>query len=153
MNNSDAAILRLIQADSSQSIAQLAAAVGLSNSACQRRIKALEEAGIIEGYAARLSARELGLGLHAFVEISLVGQSKDVLERFEAAARSFDDILECHLMAGSSDYLLRVAARDLDHFDAIHRNCLSRLPGVASMRSNFSIRAIKHWAGYPVRGH
>ena len=72
------------------------------------------------------------------------------MDRFEAAVRDFDDILDCHLMSGVGDYLLRVAATDLKQFDAIHRDCLSRLPGVASMRSSFQIRSIKRWTGYPI---
>lgn len=123
----------------------------MSTSACQRKIKQFEESGIVEGYSARLSPEGLGLTLHVFVEISLVGQSQDVLNKFEEAVARFDDILECHLMAGSADYLLRVAASDLKRFDEIHRECLSRLPGVSSMRSSFSIRTIKELRGYPIR--
>ncbi len=73
------------------------------------------------------------------------------MERFERAVADFDDILECHLMSGSADYILRVSARDLGHFDTIHRSCLSELPGVSAMRSSFAIRRIKSWRGYPVR--
>ena len=92
--------------------------------------------------------KQLGLNLHAFVEITLNSQSRDAMERFENAVGTFEDILECHLMSGAADYLLRVAASDLDHFDHIHRNCLSRLPGVSSMRSSFAIRQIKQMAPY-----
>lgn len=151
MTRNEEVLLAQLQRDSSRSIADLAAIAGMSSSACQRKIKAFEEAGLIEGYSARLNADALGLGLHVFVEISLVSQSREVLEKFELAAAGFDDILECHLMAGSADYLLRVAAADLPAFNAIHRDCLSRLPGVSSMRSSFSIRQIKAWRGYPVR--
>ena len=150
MNRADVALLEALQQDSSRSIADLAERVGMSASACHRRIKALEESGVIAGYAAQVDPRRLGLQLAAFVEITLTSQSREAMDRFEAAVQDFDDILECHLMSGAADYLLRVAATDLDQYDRIHRDCLARLPGVSSMRSSFAIRRIKEWRGYPV---
>ncbi len=150
MNRADVALLEALQQDSSRSIADLAERVGMSASACHRRIKALEEAGVITGYAAQVDPRRLGLQLAAFVEITLTSQSREAMDRFEAAVQDFDDILECHLMSGAADYLLRVSAADLDQYDRIHRDCLARLPGVSSMRSSFAIRRIKRWHGYPV---
>lgn len=150
MDRADTAIIVALQQDSSRSIAQLAELAGVSPSACHRRIRALEESGVVTGYRAQVDARRLGLKLQAFVEITLTGQNREAMDRFEAAVTDFDDILECHLMSGNADYLLRVAAADLDQFDHIHRDCLARLPGVASMRSSFSIRPIKRWTGYPV---
>ncbi len=150
MDRADTAIIVALQQDSSRSIAQLAELAGVSPSACHRRIRALEESGVVTGYRAQVDARRLGLKLQAFVEITLTGQNREAMDRFEAAVAEFDDILECHLMSGNADYLLRVAAADLDQFDHIHRDCLARLPGVASMRSSFSIRPIKRWTGYPV---
>ncbi|HCF25253.1 MAG TPA: AsnC family transcriptional regulator, partial [Novosphingobium sp.] len=108
--------------------------------------------GIVTGYAAQLDPQALGLKLQAFVEITLTSQSREAMERFERAVADFDEILDCHLMAGHADYLLRVAARDLEQYDRIHRDCLAALPGVSSMRSAFAIRRIKRWQGYPVRG-
>lgn len=110
----------------------------------------MEQSGVIAGYAARLDPRALGYQLQVYVEITLTSQSEESMERFERAAAEFEDILECRLMAGAADYQLRVAARDLTHFDVIHRTCLSRLPGVSSMRSSFVIRTTKAWSGYPV---
>lgn len=150
MDRADTAIINALQQDSSRSIAQLAELAGVSPSACHRRIRALEDSGVITGYRAQVDARRLGLKLQAFVEITLTGQNREAMDRFEAAVADFDDILECHLMSGNADYLLRVAAADLDQFDHIHRECLSRLPGVSAMRSSFSIRPIKRWTGYPV---
>ena len=148
MNPIDASLVHALQLDSSRSIADLAERLGLSSSACHRRMRALTNAGVIVGYQARIDPKQLGLNLHAFVEITLNSQSRDAMERFENAVGTFEDILECHLMSGAADYLLRVAASDLDHFDHIHRNCLSRLPGVSSMRSSFAIRQIKQMAPY-----
>lgn len=150
VDRADVAILEALQDDSSQSVAQLAHHAGVSASACHRRIKALEAAGIITGYAAQVDSGRLGLKLQAFVEITLTSQSREAMDRFETAVGDFDDILECHLMSGQADYLLRVAATDLEQYDRIHRDCLARLPGVSSMRSAFAIRRIKRWQGYPV---
>ena len=113
MDRFDIALLEALQADSRRSMADLGERIGLSASACHRRIKALEEAGLIAGYAARLDPKALGLDLQAFVEISLTSQSRETMDRFETAVADFPEILECHLMAGQADYLLRVAAADL----------------------------------------
>ena len=150
MDDIDRRILRALQRDSAPALADLAEAVGLSQSACHRRVKALEASGVIAGYGARLDPRRLGLALDVFVEISLTSQSQDSLEAFEAAVCRFEEILECHLTTGEADYILRVAARDMADYDAIHRMHLARLPGVASMKTIFSLRCIKPWLGYPV---
>ncbi|MEL6708058.1 MAG: Lrp/AsnC family transcriptional regulator [Pseudomonadota bacterium] len=150
MPHSDERLLRELQSDSNRSIAELAECVGMSSSAVHRRIRALEAEGAIEGYAARLNSRALGLRMQVFVEISLANQSQEAMDRFEAAALRFEEVLSCHLLSGDADYMLRIAARDLDHFDRIHRESLAKLPGVASMKSSFSIREVKPWAGYPV---
>ena len=150
MDRNDVPILEALQKDSSRSIAELAELAGVSPSACHRRIKALEAAGIVTGYAAQIDPHKLGLKLQAFVEITLTSQSREAMDRFEAAVQDMADILDCHLMSGSADYLLRVAAHDLEQYDRIHRDCLSRLPGVSAMRSAFAIRRIKRWQGYPV---
>lgn len=151
MDAVDVKLLNALQSDSSLSIAQMAEKFSLSLSACHRRIKALEKSGIISHYGARINPEKLGLSIIAFVDITLVSQSREAMDRFEAAVLEFDDILDCHLMTGSSDYLLRVAARDLKQYDRIHRDCLSRLPGVAAMRSSLQIRNIKPWSGYTIR--
>ncbi|MEZ5680750.1 MAG: Lrp/AsnC family transcriptional regulator [Erythrobacter sp.] len=150
MDRADRKLLEALQEDSTRSLAELADVVALSTSACHRRVRALEQSGIITGYGARLDPARLGLSLVVFVEITLTSQSSEGMAAFEAAVQDFDDILDCHLMSGAGDYLLRVAARDLEQFDRIHRECLSRLPGVAAMRSSFQIRSIKRWTGYPV---
>ncbi|MAC58816.1 MAG: AsnC family transcriptional regulator [Novosphingobium sp.] len=150
MDRADRALMEALQADSSRSVAELADLVNLSPSACHRRIKALEAQGLILGYAARVDARRLGLSVEVFVEITLNSQSREAMDRFERAVGDFDDIRECHLMSGGADYLLRVAAKDLDHFDSVHRDCLARLPGVSSMKTSFSLRRIKRFEGYSV---
>ncbi|SES04142.1 Lrp/AsnC family transcriptional regulator [Sphingobium sp. YR768] len=152
MDRFDVALLEALQTDSRRSMAELGEHIGLSASACHRRIKSLEDAGLIAGYAAQLDPETLGLTLHAFVEMSLTSQSRETMDRFEKAVADFPEILECHLMAGQADYLLRVAAADLKGFDAIHRDCLARLPGVSAIRTSFAIRRIRNWQGYRLRG-
>lgn len=152
MDRNDILLLQALQQDSSRSLAELAELAGVSSSACHRRIKALEASGVITGYAAQIDAPKLGLKLQAFVEITLTSQSRAAMDRFEDAVRDMDEVLDCHLMSGNADYLLRVAAADLEQYDRIHRDCLARLPGVSAMRSAFAIRRIKRWKGYPVRG-
>jgi len=151
MDEPDARILRALQRDSSRPIAELAAEVGLSPSACHRRVKLLEEAGVVTGYAARIDRAKLGFAVQVFVEITLSSQSQEALTAFEAAVTRFDEILECHLTTGQADYLLRVVARDVADYDNIHRNCLARLPGVSSMQTIFVLRSIREWKGYPIR--
>jgi len=151
MDQIDRSLVHALQNDSSRSIAELAEQAGTSTSGCHRRIKSLEAAGLIVGYSAVLDPYRLGLKLQAFVEITLNSQSREAMDRFEQAVGDFDDILECHLMSGNADYILRIAATDLEQFDRIHRECLARLPGVSSMRSSFSIRTIKRWRGYPTK--
>lgn len=150
MDTFDRRILSELQIDSNRPIMDIAAAVNLSLSACHRRIRNLEEKGVINGYAARLDKNKLGLEMDVFVEISLISQSQESLESFEKAVVTYNEILECHLTTGNADYIIRVAAKDVTDFDRIHRNCLAKLPHVASMRSTFTLRSIKPWAGYPI---
>ena len=145
-------ILLALQRDSRLAIAELAEAVGnLSPSACHRRVKLMEEAGIIASYAARLDRRALGLNMEVFVEVSLNSQSRKAFDDFEKAVVTRDEILECHLMAGGTDYLLRVVAVDLADYERIHRQYLSDLPHISRLKSNLAIRTVREWSGYPVR--
>lgn len=146
----DRHILSELQINSNRPIVDIAATVNLSLSACHRRIKNLEENGVIAGYAARLNKKALGLEMDVFVEISLISQSQESLEAFEKAVITYSEILECHLTTGNADYIIRVAAKDVTDFDRIHRHCLAKLPHVASMRSTFTLRSIKPWTGYPI---
>lgn len=146
----DRRLLRELQADSRRSVQVLGDAVGLSASACHRRIRALEDAGLVSGYSARLDAGRLGYTMQFFIEVGLTSQSESVLEAFEAAVQDIPEVLECHLMAGQSDYILRVICRDHEDFERLHRRLSARLPGVARIHSNLSIRMVKAGAGLPV---
>lgn len=151
MDSFDRRILKALQTNSSVSIAQLAERVGLSHSACHRRMRALEESGIITGYGARIDPARAGIGLNVLIDITLVSQSNEAMERFERAAAEFPDILECHLLSGTADYRLRTAARDMGDYDRIHRETLAKLPGVSTMHTSFVIRTVKIWQGYDLR--
>lgn len=146
----DRHILTLLQKDGRITNAELAQQVHLSASACHRRVQRLEEAGVIAGYVALLEPRALARHTTVFVEITLQGQADEVLEAFERAVARIPDVLECHLMAGSADYLLKVVAADTDDFAAIHRRHLARLPGVAQMHSSFALRTVLRSTAIPI---
>jgi Lrp/AsnC family leucine-responsive transcriptional regulator len=138
----DKAILSNLLIDGRQSQVDLAERVPLSPTAIARRIRALEEAGVIEGYQARLSRKALGLTMMVVVQISLKSQSEDLLAAFEKAAAAAPSIVSCLMMSGEDDYIITVLARDLADFERIHKEQLSRLPGVARLRSSFVLREV-----------
>ena len=146
----DKIILTELQRNAQRPIADLAAKAGLSASSCHRRVKLLEEAGTITGYTATLDRAALGLANEFFVEVSLAAQTEEAFERFEKAVQRVPEILECHLMSGQFDYLLRVAATDAADYERIHRSRISRLPGVQRIQSSLALRTVKGWAGYPI---
>lgn len=146
----DRRILALLQKEGRISNAELALRVHLSPSACHRRVQRLEETGVISGYVALLDARALRRQTTVFVEITLSGQADEVLDAFERAVAQIPDVLECHLMAGTADYLLKIVVEDTDDFARIHRQHLSRLPGVAQMHSSFALRTVFRTTAIPV---
>jgi Lrp/AsnC family transcriptional regulator, leucine-responsive regulatory protein len=150
MDATDKIILNQLQRQGNLPLADLAEKAGLSASSCHRRVKALEAQGVITGYNAALDRKALGLANEFFVEVSLTGQSEDTLEKFEKAVQRVPEILECHLMSGQFDYLLRVVAKDTEDYERIHRTKLSRLPGLQRIQSMLALRTIKDWGGYPV---
>ena len=150
MDETDRRILQALQREGRLTNAELAERVHLSASACHRRVQRLEAEGIIKGYVALLDARKVGRPTTVFVEITLSGQADEVLEAFERAVARVPDVLECHLMAGSADYLLKVVANDTEDFARIHRRSLARLPGVAQMQSSFALRTVRQTTALPV---
>jgi Lrp/AsnC family leucine-responsive transcriptional regulator len=124
--------------------------VNLSPSACHRRVQRLEAEGWIMGYVALVDPRKLGRPTTVFVEITLTGQTDEVLEAFERAVQRVPDVLECHLMAGTADYLLKVVAQDTEDFARIHRQHLARLPGVRQMQSSFALRTVFKTTALPL---
>ncbi len=138
----DKAILSALVRDGRLSQVELSERVPLSPTAVARRIKALEEAGVIEGYQARVNHHALGIHMTIFVEIALKSQNEELLASFEKAATAAPSIVSCHLMSGENDYLITVMARDLSDFERIHKEQLSRLPGVVRLKSSFSLREV-----------
>lgn len=146
----DRRILRALQRNGRMSNAELSEDVNLSPSACHRRVQRMEKDGHIRAYVALLDARKLGVATTVFVEITLSGQADEVLDAFEKAVARIPDVLECHLMAGSADYLLKVVAEDSEDFARIHRQYLARLPGVQGMQSSFALRTVRQTTALPV---
>ncbi|MCB1406606.1 MAG: Lrp/AsnC family transcriptional regulator [Rhodobacteraceae bacterium] len=138
----DRRILMVLQREGRISNADLSERVSLSPSACHRRVQRLEADGFIAAYVAILDARKIGKPATVYVEITLNSQSDEVLDAFERGITRIPDVLECHLMAGSADFLLKLMVEDTEDFARIHRQYLSRLPGVARMQSSFALRTV-----------
>ena len=137
----DRRIIRALRRDGRMSNVELAREVGLSPSACLRRVQALETGGVIRGYTA-IVADDATDAMVVIVQITLDRQSEESLNRFEEAVRKHPEIRECFLMTGIADYLLRAEARNAAHYEVIHKEILSRLPGVARIQSSFAIRSV-----------
>ena len=139
-----------MQADGRIANATLAERVGLSESACLRRVRVLEEQRIIERYTAVLSAAELGLSVGFMIRITLKAQTDRDLRTFEEAVGRIPEVVECHLLTGEADYVLRVVARDAADFERLHSKVLTKLPGVARVDSSLVLRTVVRAAGLPV---
>jgi len=150
MDATDTRILTELQRNGRASAAEIGERVNLSLSAVHRRIKMLEESGAIRRYAAVLDPKALGYSHDFFVEVALQSQSADTMEAFEKAVRASPDIVECHLMTGAFDYLLRIATRGPEDYERVHRHALSALPGVMRMQSSLVLKTVRPWEGYPV---
>lgn len=150
IDETDRRILRALQKNGRLTNAQLSDVVHLSPSACHRRVQHLEKTGFIRDYVALVDPRKVERPATAFVEITLSGQADEVLDAFEREVAKIPDVLECHLMAGTADYLLKVVAFDTEHFAQIHRRHLARLPGVAQMQSSFALRTVFKTTALPV---
>lgn len=150
LDHTDRRILRVLQRRGRISNAELAEEVSLSASACHRRLARLEETGTIAGYAAHLDRAALGLGSNVFVEVTLAAQTEEALEAFEAAVARIPEILECHLMAGSADYLLKIVVADTEDFARLHRKHLACLPSVARLQSSFVLKKVRETTELPV---
>lgn len=150
MDKYDKSILEALQRDGRISNVHLAALISLSESACLRRVRALEESGIIDRYAALLSQPKVGLSGNVFVHIGLHREEESVLAAFEEAVRDIPEVMECYLMTGEFDYLLRVVVSDMADFERLHRDSLTRLPGVARVNSSVAIRTVQKKTELPL---
>lgn len=153
LDSIDRSILSELQSNARLPNVVLADRVGLSPSACSRRVDTLENSGVIRGYHARLSSRALGHPIVVIVYITLEGQSERHLSAFEEEVKKCPNVLVCYLMSGTSDYLLRVAARDLADYERIHKEWLSPMPGVARMTSSFALREVINRPSVDMRIH
>ncbi len=142
MDTIDRRIISALQQNGRIKLSELSEQVGLSPTPCARRVAMLEEAGVITGYSARVDQAQIGLAVTIFVAVELERQSKDALQAFENAVSKFDQVMECYLMTGSRDILLRVVARDLTDFDRFLEEQLMRVPGIRNTRSSFTLRTM-----------
>jgi len=142
MDQIDHRIVRALQRDGRMTISDLADKVGLSPTPCARRLERLQRDGVITGYSARVDPAKLGLGVSVFVSVELERQERADVDAFERAIRTCDEVMECYLMTGSRDILLRVLVADLAAFDAFLENRLMQIPGIRNLRSNFALRTM-----------
>ena len=150
LDDIDRKILAVLQADGRISLADLSAKVGLSSSPCLRRIRILERAGIIARYVAVLDQDKVGLPVSVFVSIKLESQREQALERFNKAIARWPEVLECYLMTGPRDYLLRIVVADLSAYERFLKQKLTKVDGIASIESSFALEQVKYSHVLPI---
>lgn len=150
LDSIDWEILSLMQRDARLSNVELARAVGLSPSPCLARVRALERAGYISRYVSLLDPVKVGLKVSVFIQVALEKQIEPALEVFENAIRERPEVMECYLMTGESDYLLRVVVPDLQALEHFILNFLSRVPGVGNIKSSFALKQVKYQTALPL---
>ncbi len=150
MDDIDRKILSLLQRNARMTNAELADRVGLSPAPCLRRVRALEEAGIIRQHATLVDPASVNLGVTVFVQISLDLQVQNRLDRFESAITQRPEVLECYLMTGDSDYLLRVVVPDVHAYEQFLKETLTRIEGVAGIKSSFALREVRYSTALPL---
>ncbi|RWA51868.1 ArsR family transcriptional regulator [Cupriavidus sp. UYMSc13B] len=150
LDTTDLRILDELQQNSALTNVELARRVHLSPSPCLARVKALESAGVIRRYVALVSAAALGLGLNVFVSISLKDQSKDSLTEFERRIAEHDEVMECYLMTGDSDYLIRIAVADMAALERFILEQLTPIPGIEKIRSSFALKQVRYKTALPL---
>lgn len=151
LDRTDLRILRELQRDGRMPVVELAEKVSLSPTACQRRLRKLEDSGVIERYAAVLNPAALGQTIQAFVRVSIERQSKDAAEAFEAAIKRQPEVRACYVMTGDLDFLLHVLVPDLQAFAEFSMKVLIGLPGVKDVRSSLVLEAVKRDEGIPLK--
>jgi len=145
----DRAILRELLRNGRATNAELAAVANISESACFRRLKKMEDGGVIENYTVRINPAAIGLNLTAIIFIGLANQSDDEVMKFEKAVAKIPEVLECHLLTGTPDYLLRVAVKDLEGLERLYATALRRLPGISRFSSNLVLRSVVNQTNLP----
>jgi len=147
----DKKLLSILQNNGRISNVELAEAVNLSESACLRRVRSLEERGLIDRYVALLDHKRVGLTDTVFVHIVLKREEKSELEAFENAIKNIPEILECYLMTGEFDYLLHIVVANMADFERLHNDSLTQLPGVSRVNSSFAIRTVQKTSELPIK--
>ena len=150
LDATDRKMLRALQLDGRMTNSDLSKAVNLSESACLRRLRTLEAAGVISRYAAIINERAVGFPISVFVTVTLSSQAEGSLTAFEAAVSSVPEVVECYLMTGGSDYLLRLVVRDVDDLERLHSRELTRLPGVTRISSSVAMRTVVKRGAMPI---
>jgi len=148
----DQRILSALQGNARLSNVELAQHAGLSASPCLRRVRTLEDEGIIKGYAALVDQEAVGLPVSVFVMVSLERQVEQALEIFEERVRALPEVMECYLMTGDSDYLLRVVTSDLQAYERFLMHQLTKFPGVSSIKSSFALKQVVYRTALPIAG-
>ena len=143
-------ILRVLQSDGKITVAELAERIGLSPSPCARRIRLLEASGVIKGYAAIVDQKKVGLPISAFASIKLERQREEDLDRFAEAVSRWPEVVDCYLMTGQRDYLMRIAASDLEAYERFLKDKLTRLDNVASIETSFALTQVKRSEVLPI---
>jgi DNA-binding Lrp family transcriptional regulator len=151
IDRGDRLILDVLQREGRITNSSLAERAHLSESACLRRVRALEESGLIAGYSALLDQAKAGLPVNVFVNLTLDRQGQSGLNAFEQAIRQLPEVMECYLMSGDYDYLVRVAVADMADFERVHSQHLTRLPGVVRVHSSFALRTVQKSPALPLR--
>ena len=147
----DRRILRDLQEDGRMTNVELARRAGISAPPCLRRVRRLEEAGVIRGYVAVIEQNQVGLPVSVFISIKLERQREEDLDRFGTAIAQWPEVLECYLMTGTRDYLLRVVCADLLAYERFLKEKLTRLDGLASIESSFALAQVKYTNVLPIR--
>ena len=150
MDHFDKKLLSILQTNGRISNVELSEAVNLSESACLRRVKSLEERGFIDKYVALLDQKRVGLTDTVFVHIVLKREEKSELLAFEEAVKQIPEILECYLMTGEFDYLLHLVVANMADFERLHNESLTQLPGVSRVNSSFAIRTVQKTTALPI---
>lgn len=149
----DVRILNELQANARLTNVELASRVHLSPSPCLARVRALEEAGLISSYVTLLDPLQVGLSVSVFIEIRLERQVERALNSFEDAIMGYPEVMECYLMTGNSDYLLRVVVQDVQALERFIVDELSKIPGVANIQSSFALKQVKYKTALPLPEH
>jgi len=150
LDATDLRLLRTVQEDARLSNVELAERIGLSASPCLRRLRRLEEDGVIKGYMTLLDQKAVGLPVNVFISVTLKEQSERALDEFESRIRELREVMECYLITGTADYLLRVVTADLAAYESFLKEHLTRIPAIASIQSSFALKQVSFRTALPL---